>query len=87
MQISGSFVSDQTAANYITFRCRDLEGTSQEYEIPTPPGQGYTGTWGPWTNSCPPNQAVCGIKTRIKDDKPDCYGLVDVKLHCCGAAY
>ena len=85
MQINGW--PDQTALNYVTFRCRDLEGTLAEYEIVEPPGIGHTGVWRKWTVSCPPNQAVCGIKTRTKDDKPDCYGLVDVKLQCCGAAY
>ena len=85
MQISGTF-PDQTAINYITFRCRDLEGTGPDYEIASP-GIGHAGVWLSWSDSCPPNQAVCGIKTRIKDYKPDCQGLVDVKLQCCGVTY
>ena len=78
---------DQTAINYAAFRCRDLENKIAEYEIVAPPGNGHSGTWRSWSSSCPANQAVCGIKTRIKDDKPDCQGVVDMKLLCCGVAY
>ena len=78
---------DQTAINYIVFRCRDLQNTTAEYEIVTPPGIGHTGDWLSWSNTCPPGEAVCGIRTRIEDDKSDCQGLVDVILICCGVIY
>ena len=77
---------DDTAANYIKFHCRDFAASSQEYELAFGSGHGLFGNFGQWSETCPPNSAVCGIQARIEDVQGggDDTSLNNIKLFCCG---
>ncbi|XP_045168615.2 vitelline membrane outer layer protein 1 homolog [Mercenaria mercenaria] len=79
----GAF-KDDTAANYVKFRCRC--GCGHQYEINKPPGHGLFGTWGAWSDECPHGTSICGIKTKVEKPRGpfrDDTALNDVKFYCC----
>ncbi|XP_060555113.1 vitelline membrane outer layer protein 1-like [Ruditapes philippinarum] len=76
---------DDTAANYIKFRCGRMDSGSCNYELAQTPGYGFWGVIGGWSRECSTNSAICGIQTRVEDYH---YGgdntcLNDVKFTCC----
>ncbi|WAQ93843.1 VMO1-like protein [Mya arenaria] len=75
--------TDDTAANYAKFMCRDFAGVSSPYEIVHKPGHGYWGTWGSFSEFCDPDSAICGISTKIEDVTWDHTGLNDARFYCC----
>ena len=68
---------DDTAANDAAFFCSD--GTTLEG------GGGVRGLWGNWSESCPPNVGVCGLRTRVEAPQrtQDDTGLNSAVLLCC----
>ncbi|KAL4218208.1 Vitelline membrane outer layer protein 1 [Mactra antiquata] len=77
--------SDDTAANYARFYCRDFVGTQGITEISHSPGQGVWGNYGNYSPTCPVNSAICGLTTKIEGDQGsgDDTTLNDVKFYCC----
>ena len=80
-------VRDDTAANYVKFECRGLNGGYQEIkEQPRQNGYGDWGTYGSWSRSCDTGSAICGIQTRTEPPQgsgTDDTALNDVKFVCC----
>ncbi|XP_053378916.1 vitelline membrane outer layer protein 1-like [Mercenaria mercenaria] len=79
-------LKDDTAANYVKFKCRDKCGRKKPQELAKPPGRGVWGSWGAWSAQCPPDTAICGLKTKV--EKPqgwhrDDTALNDVEFYCC----
>ncbi|XP_071162937.1 vitelline membrane outer layer protein 1-like [Mytilus edulis] len=76
--------SDDTAANFAKFKCRDLD-VEPEYDLAHPPGHGEWGSYGAWSQSCPLSSAICGIQTRVESPQGsgDDTALNDVKFYCC----
>ncbi|XP_045182508.2 vitelline membrane outer layer protein 1-like [Mercenaria mercenaria] len=76
---------DDTAANYVKFKCQDFASKETSYELAKPPGHGFWGTMGSWSKSCPANSAICGIRTKVDDDHHgnDKISLTDVEFYCC----
>jgi hypothetical protein len=77
-------MKDDTAANYVKFKCRCRCGRT--YELVKPPGHGLWGTWGAWSNQCPNRTAVCGIQTKVEKARGkfrDDTALNDVRFFCC----
>ncbi|XP_071162934.1 vitelline membrane outer layer protein 1-like isoform X1 [Mytilus edulis] len=79
---------DDTAANYIKFKCRDFDDDRDESELAHPPGHGLFGGYGGWSESCPTHSAICGIQTRIEGPQGggihgDDTSLNNVKFFCC----
>ncbi|XP_017572663.1 vitelline membrane outer layer protein 1-like [Pygocentrus nattereri] len=73
---SYQWLSDDTAANNIRFRCSS--GTVWE-------GDGMTwGTWGSWSPTCP-GRGICGIETKVEAPQGplDDTSLNDVRFYCC----
>ena len=75
---------DDTAANNLVVQCRLLNTTTGQYELD---GESPT-TWGrrqAWSESCPLNSAVCGLKTRVEAYQGDVddTALNDVEMYCC----
>ncbi|XP_052778420.1 vitelline membrane outer layer protein 1 homolog [Mya arenaria] len=75
--------TDDTAANYAKFMCRDFVGGNSPYEIVHKPGHGYWGTWGSFSEFCDQDSAICGISTKIEDDTWDDTGLNDARFYGC----
>ncbi|XP_045168851.2 vitelline membrane outer layer protein 1-like [Mercenaria mercenaria] len=84
VQQKQGFFKDDTAANYVKFRCRS--GSGRQYEIVKPPGHGLFGTWGAWSDECTLGTSICGIMTRVEKPRGpfrDDTALNDVKFYCC----
>lgn len=83
---------DDTSANYINFRCRPFETEENtnltETILSVAPGHGIWGTWSEWTDSCEPDQAICGIRTKVESGQGDGddTALNDVLFYCCDTA-
>ena len=64
--------------------CSNFEyGAAYDIE---PSAKGVWGQFGRWSESCPPESAVCGIQTKIEPKQgkaSDDTALNDVKLYCC----
>ncbi|CAG2242056.1 unnamed protein product [Mytilus edulis] len=80
-------VKDDTAANYVKFECRGLNGGYQEIKKqPRQRGYGDLGTYGSWSRSCDTESAICGIQTRTESSQGggiDDTALNNVKFVCC----
>lgn len=77
---------DDTAANYVKFKCRDLAHSSNAYELVKPPGYGLWGEYGGWSAKCPQNTAICGLRTKIEQRQKlfiDNTALNEVDFYCC----
>ncbi|XP_060560877.1 vitelline membrane outer layer protein 1-like [Ruditapes philippinarum] len=76
---------DDTAANYIKFKCGRMDSERPTFELEQAPGHGFWGTMGGWSKACPTNSSICGIQTRVEDDQHggDDTALNDVKFFCC----
>ncbi|KAK3606746.1 hypothetical protein CHS0354_036543 [Potamilus streckersoni] len=78
---------DDTAANYVKFKCRNLTDNtgSSEHELALENGKGLFGSYGSWSESCPWNTAICGMRVKIEDDQHgrDDTALNDVQFYCC----
>ena len=75
---------DDTAANYVKFKCRCHCGHA--YVLVKPPGHGFWGTWGAWSDNCPKGSGICGIQTKVEKPRGifrDDTALNDVKFYCC----
>ena len=78
----GTF-GDDTAANNIRFRCRQLHSKHRTFSL-TDRGAPW-GFWGDWSKSCPLGSAICGLQTKLllpqggADDK----ALTNLRLFCC----
>ena len=62
---------DDTAANYVKFRCRHKSG-GNEVELREFPGQqlpssAFLGDYVGWSTSCKEGSAICGMKQGFKD--------------------
>ena len=75
---------DDTAANWIRFKCRDF-GSEKDYDLDHAPGHGQWGSYAGWSESCPLNSAICGIQSRIENAQGggDDTALNDVIFFCC----
>ena len=75
---------DDTAANFVTFRCRHMFG-GNEVELRQFPGHGFWGNFGGWSTSCNGGSAICGIETKVEGRQggDDDTALNDVMFHCC----
>jgi len=80
--------SDPVGGMNVDMRCSD--GTSltgdgvQQSDLPLVGGV-QTSSWSTWT-TCPPNYAICGIKTKIhmgELDKISNLGQTELMFHCC----
>lgn len=77
---------DNTAANFVKFKCRDYCGKEMPVELVKPPGHGFWGTWGNWSAECPHFTTICGIQTKVQKPRGffhDDTALNDVKFFCC----
>ncbi|CAG2233561.1 unnamed protein product [Mytilus edulis] len=77
---------DNTAANHVKFKCRNFKDSGSDFDLSYPPGYGLYGSYGEWSDACPVNSAICGIKTKIHPDKGfgiDDTALNDVQFFCC----
>jgi hypothetical protein len=76
---------DDTAANYIKFRCEHMNSGSSSYELAHAPGYGFWGEMTGWSRACQTNSAICGIQTRVEDyqHNGDDISLNDVKFIYC----
>ncbi|XP_060558385.1 vitelline membrane outer layer protein 1 homolog [Ruditapes philippinarum] len=74
---------DDTAANYVKFKCRCHGGHA--YELVKPPGHGLWGKWGAWSDTCPKGSGICGIQTKVEKCQwhGDDTALNDVAFYCC----
>ncbi|CAG2215599.1 Vitelline membrane outer layer protein 1 homolog,Vitelline membrane outer layer protein 1 [Mytilus edulis] len=71
---------DDTAANYVRFRCKALTWSWPGYEIG---GHGFWGDFGGWS-TCPHGTAICGLRTKIEAPiRGDDTALNDVIFYCC----
>ncbi|KAK3105982.1 hypothetical protein FSP39_010114 [Pinctada imbricata] len=74
---------DDTAANYVNFRCRKFDGSKQRIikcnHVTT---YGY---YGQWSSSCPSDFAICGMETKSEPNQGsgDDSALNDVTFFCC----
>lgn len=75
---------DDTAANWIKFKCRNFN-KEVDYDLTHAPGHGKFGTFAGWSESCPLNSAICGIQSKIENAQGggDDTALNDVKFFCC----
>ncbi|XP_045182514.2 vitelline membrane outer layer protein 1-like [Mercenaria mercenaria] len=76
---------DDTGANYVKFKCRDFAAATTPYELAAPPGHGLYGRTGSWSDTCPQNSAICGLRTRVERplDHGDDTALDNVEFYCC----
>ncbi|CAG2225348.1 Vitelline membrane outer layer protein 1 homolog [Mytilus edulis] len=77
---------DSTGANYVRFRCRSFKDNLFDFDLSFPPGYGKYGAYGEWSDACPVNSAICGLKTKIQAAQGagfDDTALNDVKFFCC----
>ncbi|KAK3606745.1 hypothetical protein CHS0354_036542 [Potamilus streckersoni] len=74
---------DDTGANAVKFSC--LLTGSLEYILAPRDGEGPSGTYGSWSDSCPIGYAICGLKTKVEGSQgnDDDTALNDVKFYCC----
>ncbi|CAG2215598.1 unnamed protein product [Mytilus edulis] len=71
---------DDTAANYVKFRCKSVNMHWPGYEIG---GHGFWGHYGGWS-TCPYGTAICGLRTKIEAPiRGDDTALNDVLFYCC----
>ncbi|XP_052083798.1 vitelline membrane outer layer protein 1-like [Mytilus californianus] len=73
---------DDTAANYVKFRCKALNWYWPGYEIG---GSGFWGHFSGWS-TCPRRTAICGLQTRVEGQQGssgDDTALNDVIFFCC----
>ncbi|XP_063438601.1 vitelline membrane outer layer protein 1-like [Mytilus trossulus] len=73
---------DDTAANYVRFRCKALKWHWPGYEIG---GSGFWGHFSGWI-TCPRGTAICGLQTRVEGQqgrRGDDTALNDVIFFCC----
>jgi hypothetical protein len=52
---------DDTAANYIKFKCGRMDSGKSSYELAHASGHGFWGEMTGWCKACPTNSAICGI--------------------------
>ena len=76
--------SDDIAVGDFNFRCRGpgLDGTSYTDLA----GAGLDrGSWGAWSDECPPGSAICAIQTSVEDmtNEDDCTAINDAEFICC----
>lgn len=78
-------ITDNTGANYVRFKCRYFKDEYSGLDLSVSPGSGSYGYYGEWSQACPVNSAICGIKTKIEDKKGifDDTALNDVEFFCC----
>ncbi|VDI46185.1 Hypothetical predicted protein, partial [Mytilus galloprovincialis] len=60
--------------------------SGNDFDLSYPPGYGPYGSYGEWSDACPVNSAICGIKTKIHSNQGegvDDTALNDVKFFCC----
>ncbi|XP_053378179.1 vitelline membrane outer layer protein 1 homolog [Mercenaria mercenaria] len=76
-------LKDDTAANFVKFKCRDRGGKFQSYELAKDPGHGEFGLYGSWSEECLFGTAICGLATKIEEDAWDNSALNDVIFYCC----
>ncbi|CAG2233560.1 unnamed protein product [Mytilus edulis] len=77
---------DNTGANHVKFKCRNFKDSGSDFDLSYPPGYGTYGSYGEWSDACPVNSAICGIKTKIHPNKGpgvDDTALNDVNFFCC----
>ncbi|VDI40617.1 Hypothetical predicted protein [Mytilus galloprovincialis] len=77
---------DNTGANHVKFKCRNFKDSMNNFDLSYPPGYGTHGSYGEWSEDCPVNSAICGIKTKIhsyQGEEGDDTALNDVKFFCC----
>ncbi|XP_027489140.1 vitelline membrane outer layer protein 1-like [Corapipo altera] len=69
---------DDTAANDLTMRCSGGAVRDSRTLI-------YRGSWGGWSEPCPPPMGICGLRTRVdpSQDDIDDTGLNNVEFVCC----
>ncbi|CAG2233809.1 unnamed protein product [Mytilus edulis] len=74
---------DNTAANYVRFKCRKIDSPSSGTTLGT---SGVWGEYGAWSEYCAVGSAICGIKVRIQlpqGGSIDDTALNDVQFTCC----
>ncbi|XP_045182718.2 vitelline membrane outer layer protein 1-like [Mercenaria mercenaria] len=76
---------DDSEVDFVNFKCRDFAAKTPEYDLTLSPGHGVWGSWGPASQSCDPNSAICGFMSRIEDPQGggDDTALNDIKMYCC----
>ncbi|CAG2240003.1 unnamed protein product [Mytilus edulis] len=78
-----NFNGDNSAANYIRFKCRELDSPSSATTLGT---SGLWGDYGAWSEYCAVGSAICGLKVRIQLPQGviiDDTALNDVQFFCC----
>ena len=78
------YSSDDIATVDFNFKCRGpgLSGTAYTDLA----GVGLDmGTWGSWSDECPPGSAICAVQTFVEDcsTESDCTTINDAKFVCC----
>ncbi|XP_053404113.1 vitelline membrane outer layer protein 1-like [Mercenaria mercenaria] len=81
--VSSTF--DDSSANFVAFKCRDLGGRIREHQFLLSSGRGKWGEYGDWSPSCPPGEGICGLKTKVESSCGSCDDttLNDVIFYCC----
>ncbi|VDI40301.1 Hypothetical predicted protein [Mytilus galloprovincialis] len=77
------FNGDNTAANYVRFKCRNINSAGSGTTLGT---SGLWGDYGAWSEYCAVGSAICGLKVRIQLPQGviiDDTALNDVQFFCC----
>ena len=76
--------ADDTAANWIKFKCRRPRD-GRNYDLWTDE-KGFWGKYGNFSGECPLYSAICGLSVKFEEYRGifrDDTALNDVKFHCC----
>ncbi|XP_063411357.1 vitelline membrane outer layer protein 1 homolog [Mytilus trossulus] len=83
LQFEKLFNGDNSAANYVRFKCREIGSPSSGTTLGT---SGLWGDFGAWSEYCAVGSAICGLKVRIQLPQGliiDDTALNDVQFFCC----
>ena len=77
--------SDDTAANYLKFKCRQPRKGITVRLILQPYDKGNWDVFGSWSGRCPTDSTICGlsVKTESIQGSGDDTALNDVRFYCC----
>ncbi|XP_060585461.1 vitelline membrane outer layer protein 1 homolog [Ruditapes philippinarum] len=77
---------DNTAVNYVKFKCRDLAGNQPSRDLIKVPRRGKMGQYGNWSPECPASTAFRVLSTRVDNYEyrnfVDDTAINDIKFYC-----
>ncbi|VDI47391.1 Hypothetical predicted protein [Mytilus galloprovincialis] len=78
-------IYDNTGANYVRFSCKYIKDEYFDFGLSVSPGHARYGLYGNWSDACPANSAICGVKTKMHAYQVhgDDTALNDVQFFCC----